>query len=88
MLEERLNEEGGGIKELAQVVHRPTCSTCGTIKRYQFNRAAVEREYVEQLPQPFDAGRYHSLAAHRIPDCLEITAAEEHDEIMALTRAD
>ncbi|HET9312375.1 MAG TPA: tRNA 2-thiocytidine biosynthesis TtcA family protein, partial [Nitrospira sp.] len=39
------HEEGGGIKELAQVVHRPTCSTCGTIKRYQFNRAAVEREY-------------------------------------------
>ncbi len=38
-------EEGAGIKELAQVVHRPTCSTCGTIKRYQFNRAAVERDY-------------------------------------------
>jgi uncharacterized protein (TIGR00269 family) len=37
--------EGAGIKELAQVVHRPTCSTCGTIKRYQFNRAAVERDY-------------------------------------------
>lgn len=38
-------EEGAGIKELAQLVHRPTCSTCGTIKRYQFNRAAVEQEY-------------------------------------------
>ena len=38
-------EEGAGIKELAQLVHRPTCSTCGTLKRYQFNRAAVEREY-------------------------------------------
>ena len=38
-------EEGAGIKELAQLVHRPTCSTCGTIKRYQFNRAAVERDY-------------------------------------------
>src|ERR1044071_1268114 len=36
-------EEGAGIKELAHLVHRPTCSTCGTIKRYQFNRAAVER---------------------------------------------
>jgi tRNA(Ile)-lysidine synthase TilS/MesJ len=24
-------------QELAQLVHRPTCSTCGTIKRYQFN---------------------------------------------------
>lgn len=38
-------EEGAGIKELAQLVHRPTCSTCGTIKRYQFNRAAVEHQY-------------------------------------------
>jgi uncharacterized protein (TIGR00269 family) len=38
-------EEGAGIKELAQLVHRPTCSTCGTLKRYQFNRAAVERDY-------------------------------------------
>jgi uncharacterized protein (TIGR00269 family) len=38
-------ESGAGIKELAQLVHRPTCSTCGTIKRYQFNRAAIEKEY-------------------------------------------
>jgi uncharacterized protein (TIGR00269 family) len=38
-------EEGAGLKELAQLVHRPTCSTCGTIKRYQFNRAAVEQDY-------------------------------------------
>ena len=38
-------EEGAGIKELARMVHRPTCSTCGTIKRYQFNRAAIEQEY-------------------------------------------
>jgi uncharacterized protein (TIGR00269 family) len=38
-------EEGAGIKELAQLVHRPTCSTCGTIKRYQFNRAAIEHHY-------------------------------------------
>jgi uncharacterized protein (TIGR00269 family) len=38
-------EEGAGIRELAQLAHRPTCSTCGTIKRYQFNRAALEHEY-------------------------------------------
>jgi tRNA-5-methyluridine54 2-sulfurtransferase len=38
-------KEGAGIKELAQLIHRPTCSACGTIKRYQFNRAAVEQEY-------------------------------------------
>ena len=38
-------EEGAGIRELADLIHRPTCSTCGTIKRYQFNRAAVEQNY-------------------------------------------
>lgn len=38
-------EEGAGIRELAMLVHRPTCSTCGTIKRYHFNRAALERRY-------------------------------------------
>ncbi len=38
-------QEGAGIRELATLVHRPTCSTCGTIKRYQFNRVAVERDY-------------------------------------------
>jgi uncharacterized protein (TIGR00269 family) len=37
--------EGAGIRELSMLVHRPTCSTCGTIKRYQFNRAAIERDY-------------------------------------------
>ena len=38
-------EEGAGIRELSNILHRPTCSTCGTIKRYQFNRAAVDHEY-------------------------------------------
>jgi len=38
-------EEGAGIRELADLIHRPTCSACGTIKRYQFNRVAVERDY-------------------------------------------
>ena len=39
------DEEGAGIKELSNLVHRPTCATCGTIKRYQFNKAAVEQDY-------------------------------------------
>jgi uncharacterized protein (TIGR00269 family) len=38
-------EAGAGIRELATMLHRPTCSTCGTIKRYQFNRAAIEHAY-------------------------------------------
>ena len=37
--------EGAGINELADLVHRPTCSVCGTLKRYHFNRTAVELGY-------------------------------------------
>jgi anthranilate synthase component 2 len=36
------------------------------------------------LPQPFDAGRYHSLAATRLPDVLEPTAYAEDGEVMAV----
>jgi len=37
--------EGAGVKELATMMHRPTCSTCGTMKRYHFNRTAIEKDY-------------------------------------------
>ena len=37
--------EGAGVKELATMMHRPTCSTCGTMKRYHFNRTALEKDY-------------------------------------------
>ncbi len=37
--------EGAGIRELADLIHRPTCSACGTIKRYQFNRVAIQEHY-------------------------------------------
>ena len=37
--------EGAGVKELATMMHRPTCSTCGAMKRYHFNRTALEKEY-------------------------------------------
>ena len=37
--------EGSGIRELAMLINRPTCSACGTIKRYQFNRAAIANNY-------------------------------------------
>jgi uncharacterized protein (TIGR00269 family) len=38
-------DEGAGINDLADLVHRPTCSVCGTLKRYHFNRTAVELGY-------------------------------------------
>ena len=36
------------------------------------------------LPQDFQAGRYHSLAAATIPDVLEISARSEDGEVMAV----
>jgi anthranilate synthase/aminodeoxychorismate synthase-like glutamine amidotransferase len=36
------------------------------------------------LPEPLDGGRYHSLAATRVPDCLEVCATDEDGEVMAV----
>jgi anthranilate synthase/aminodeoxychorismate synthase-like glutamine amidotransferase len=36
------------------------------------------------LPDPFDAGRYHSLAATRLPDTLAPTAYADDGEVMAV----
>jgi para-aminobenzoate synthetase component 2 len=40
----------------------------------------------EGLPNPFDATRYHSLLIKKetLPDCLEITAWTDNDEIMGV----
>ena len=42
------------------------------------------RGLFEGLPEPFEAGRYHSLAATQIPDCLEVSATCSDDEVMAV----
>jgi anthranilate synthase component II len=42
------------------------------------------RGLFEGLPDPFEAGRYHSLAATRLPDVLEPTAFAEDGEVMAV----
>ena len=36
------------------------------------------------LPESFDAGRYHSLAARSVPECLEVSASCAEDEVMAV----
>jgi anthranilate synthase component 2 len=38
----------------------------------------------EGLPPAFEAGRYHSLAAARIPEVLEVTATTEDGEVMGV----
>ncbi len=36
------------------------------------------------MENPFQAGRYHSLAGKKIPDCLEVTASSEDEPVMAV----
>jgi anthranilate synthase/aminodeoxychorismate synthase-like glutamine amidotransferase len=36
------------------------------------------------LPEPLQAGRYHSLAATRVPESLEVCATTEDGEVMAV----
>ena len=40
------------------------------------------------LPDPLTAGRYHSLAATRVPECLEVSANTEDGEVMAVRHRD
>jgi len=44
----------------------------------------------KDLPNPFEATRYHSLVikTETLPDCLEITARTERNEIMGVRRKD
>src|SRR5207253_1711257 len=39
------------------------------------------------LPERFEAGRYHSLAATSVPDCLEVSASCGEGEVMAVVMA-
>lgn len=38
-------EEGAGVIELVELTNRPSCSVCGTMKRYNFNKIAYDRGF-------------------------------------------
>jgi anthranilate synthase/aminodeoxychorismate synthase-like glutamine amidotransferase len=42
------------------------------------------RGLFDGLPEPLEAGRYHSLAATRVPECLEVSATAADGEVMAV----
>jgi anthranilate synthase/aminodeoxychorismate synthase-like glutamine amidotransferase len=46
------------------------------------------RGLFDRLPDPLEAGRYHSLAATRVPDCLEVSARTDDGEVMAVRHRD
>jgi anthranilate synthase/aminodeoxychorismate synthase-like glutamine amidotransferase len=60
----------------------------GQAKRLVHGKAALVRHdgrgLFRGLPDEFEAGRYHSLAATRIPDALEIAATAADGEVMAV----
>jgi anthranilate synthase/aminodeoxychorismate synthase-like glutamine amidotransferase len=60
----------------------------GQAKRLVHGKAAAVahdgRGLFAGLPDPFDAGRYHSLAATSVPDELEVCATTEDGEVMAV----
>jgi len=66
---------GGKIVHAKELMHGKTSMVYHTGK-------GVFRD----LPSPFEATRYHSLVVEResLPDCLEITAWTDDDEIMGL----
>jgi len=66
---------GGNVVRAARLMH-------GKSSKISHNRSVL----FSDLPNPFEAGRYHSLVVERnsVPACLEITAESDDGEIMAL----
>jgi anthranilate synthase/aminodeoxychorismate synthase-like glutamine amidotransferase len=64
----------------------------GSAKRLVHGKASTVshdgRGLFAGLPNPFAAGRYHSLAATRVPNSLEVCARTEDGEVMAVRHRD
>jgi anthranilate synthase component II len=67
---------GGKLQNMQKVLHGVSTPVNVVSKSYLF----------KDLPQQFDAGRYHSWIVEKesLPDCLEITCTDEEGRIMAL----
>jgi anthranilate synthase/aminodeoxychorismate synthase-like glutamine amidotransferase len=68
---------GGEIGQAQRLVH-------GKASEIRHDGRGVYRG----LPERFQAGRYHSLAALRVPDVLEVTATDEDGEVMGVRHRD
>ncbi len=60
----------------------------GSAKRLVHGKSSLiahdGRGLFENLPSPLEGGRYHSLAATVVPDCLEVCAQTDDGEVMAV----
>jgi anthranilate synthase/aminodeoxychorismate synthase-like glutamine amidotransferase len=65
--------DGGEVNAASRLMH-------GKTSEIHHDARGVYRD----LPSPFTAGRYHSLAAHTVPDCLEVSARSEDGEVMGV----
>lgn len=72
---------GGKLINLKEVYHG-----VATKIKVKENRTQSENDIFKDLPNEFEAGRYHSwiVAKENFPDDLEITAEDENGYIMAL----
>jgi anthranilate synthase/aminodeoxychorismate synthase-like glutamine amidotransferase len=64
---------GGDVGQARELVHGKSCIV-----------SHDGRGLFESLPEDLEVGRYHSLAATRIPDVLEVTAQAADGEVMAV----
>jgi anthranilate synthase/aminodeoxychorismate synthase-like glutamine amidotransferase len=64
---------GGEVGPAHELVHGKSC-----LVRHD------GRGVFDGLPEQLEVGRYHSLAATRIPDSLEVTARADDGEVMAV----
>ena len=68
---------GGEVGAARELVH-------GSATPVQHDGRGVYRG----LPQPFEAGRYHSLAATRVPEVLQVTSSSPDGEVMGVRHRD
>ncbi len=64
---------GGEVGQARRLVH-------GKASAIEHDGRGIFRD----LPSPLQGGRYHSLAASRVPDVLEVCATTEDGEVMAV----
>jgi anthranilate synthase len=64
---------GGDLEELGHPMHGK-----------QSDVSHDASELFAGIESPFAAGRYHSLVARSVPDCLKITAKTEDGNVMAI----